>query len=52
MSRYSSKAVQKLALVCQLQAAIIVARQEGAERIALDLEALLEDIQPSFLLAA
>ncbi len=44
--------VKRLALICQIQVAIMVARQEGAERIAMELEALLADIQPGFLLAA
>ncbi len=52
MASRSVNYIQKIALACAIQAAIVVARQEGAERIALELEELLADIQPHFMLAA
>ena len=52
MNKHQRDVVQQLALACAIQAAIGSAREEGAERIALELEEILAALQPAFLLAA
>jgi hypothetical protein len=44
--------IGELAVACTLQAAIVAARQEGADRVVLALEDVLAGLQPGFLVAA